>query len=79
MKNRGRVRSRAQTPLEFAAVIEQQFEKNLASNGLKNFPTEVVALFYEIRYGEVVPSAADLQRIDSRMADFESALLVTKS
>ncbi len=79
LKNRGRVRSRAQTPLEFAAVIEQQFEKNLASNGLKNFPTEVVALFYEIRYGEVVPSAADLQRIDSRMADFESALLVTKS
>lgn len=75
LKKHGRVRSRAQTPLEFARSIESHYAKRLDAQGLLAFPTEVVSLFYEVRYGDLIPLQSDLDRVESRLVQFEAALV----
>lgn len=78
LRKQGRVRSRAQTPLEFARSIESHYAKLLEAQELIAFPSEVVSLFYEMRYGDVIPSKSDLDRIESRLMQFETALVSKK-
>ncbi len=75
MRKHGRVRARAQTPLEFARTVESHFNALLEPQGLNAFPTEVVSLFYEVRYGNSVASEQELERVESRLKQFEAALV----
>lgn len=74
LRQHGRVRTRAQTPLEFARSIEAHFRERLEAQGLITFPTELVSLFYEVRYGNSVAAPSDLNRMESRLGQFEAAL-----
>lgn len=74
LRQHGVVRSRAQTPLEFARAVEQRFAEPLAATDLTAFPTELVSLFYEVRFGNGQATSAELARLAARLQAFATAI-----
>jgi hypothetical protein len=70
----GLVRLPHQTQREFAWQVEQALAGRLTAAGIARFPSELVELFYRVRFGEAPLPLAATADIEHRLGLLEKSL-----
>jgi protein-glutamine gamma-glutamyltransferase len=78
-ERQGLVRRPGQTQREFADHVRGRLQPLLAAAGIGEFPTRLVELFYQVRFGEQPLQPDVSQELDRRLTEMEQCLVQTST
>lgn len=74
LSKRGLTRRPSQTPLEFAADVEETLSAALTSAGLSQLPEDIATKFYRVRYGNQTLTLSEMSALSASLDQLKIAV-----